>query len=590
MAAWKGDPECAREVALTPENSVSTVSLSDAEPHRIVVEPTPDGTASIRKAIKGKAANGKAARGTTIKGTATKTNVSSAASALEDLDDGKSEAFPPHSTVAPPVVAVPGIEDRAQKPGLPIRRLAAGSTVRLNLAVDLLLLAGVVVADGLTATVHAGASLLPLTLLTGAVWAMAGVTLGYYEESAHERDSLDDAVLVATMLLATMLAAVLFHALVPHAPALGRTLLFCWPAAVLVRAAFFRPASRWEKPEEQALIVGTGPLARLTGEDLERRGRQQVVGYLFFPGEQRASVLAPPMLGTSMDLENALRTNPVSEVYIADDGGKSAQEVQHAISVCENLGIPFALPAYTFRLQRARPVLGKAIADGYLHYTPMDTRTHERAVKRIVDVMIASTALWLLTPLFVLVAFLIKATSRGPVFFKQVRCGLHGKPFEMLKFRSMVADAEQRRKTLEQLNERSGPVFKLLKDPRITRIGAIIRKYSIDELPQLINVLRGDMSIVGPRPPIPSEVAKYEPWQLRRLSVRPGLTCLWQISPDRHRTSFDEWMYLDLQYVDHWSLFRDAEIIVRTFPVVLSGSGEPAKGSAARYNLDVSHR
>ena len=160
----------------------------------------------------------------------------------------------------------------------------------------------------------------------------------------------------------------------------------------------------------------------------------------------------------------------------------------------------------------------------------------------------------------------------------------------MLKFRSMVADAEQRRKMLETLNQRSGPVFKLLKDPRVTRIGAVIRKYSIDELPQLINVLRGDMSIVGPRPPIAEEVAKYEPWQLRRLSVRPGLTCLWQVSPDRHRTSFEEWMYLDLQYVDHWSLFRDAEIIVRTFPVVFSGSGEPANGAAAQYNLDVSHR
>jgi len=578
MAAWKGDQECAREIAPTPEISVNGVSLGDAESHRIEVEPTPEGTVAIRKAIKGKATNGKVINGNANHGKAT--NKAPA--------DHAREALPLEAAAARP-----GGNGRAwtsQQPA-PERRLAAGFTVRLNLAVDLLLLSGVVMADGLTAVANGHvAAVLPLTLLAGAVWATAGVTLGYYDESAHNRDSLDDAILVATMLLATMLSTILFHAVVPHSPTLGRDLLFCWPAAVLIRAAFFRPAARLEKPEAQALIVGTGPLARVTGEDLARRGRQHVVGYLFFPGEQIDSVLVPPLLGTFMDLENALRTKPVSEVYIATDGAKSPEAVQHAISVCENLGIPFALPAYTFRLQRARPLLGKAIADGYLHYSPVEARTHERAVKRIFDVMIALAALWLLAPLFVVVAILIKATSRGPVFFKQMRCGLHGKPFEMLKFRSMVADAEQRRKTLEMLNERSGPVFKLLKDPRVTRIGAVIRKYSIDELPQLINVLRGDMSIVGPRPPIPAEVAKYEPWQLRRLSVRPGLTCLWQISPDRHRTSFEEWMYLDLQYVDHWNLLKDAEIIVRTFPVVFSGSGEPAKGAAARYNLDISHR
>jgi lipopolysaccharide/colanic/teichoic acid biosynthesis glycosyltransferase len=160
----------------------------------------------------------------------------------------------------------------------------------------------------------------------------------------------------------------------------------------------------------------------------------------------------------------------------------------------------------------------------------------------------------------------------------------------MLKFRSMVADAEQRKKALQMCNESNGPVFKLRKDPRVTGLGAILRKYAIDELPQLINVLRGDMSIVGPRPPLADEVAKYEPWQLRRLSVRPGLTCLWQVAPDRHHASFEEWMYLDLQYVDHWSLLKDAEIIVRTVPVVLSGSGEPADGASPRFNLDIFHR
>ncbi len=472
------------------------------------------------------------------------------------------------------------------------RPLAAGSAARLNLAADLSLIIGMLLVGGLSALPDRSGlpALALLTLLLAAVWVITGSALGYYDRRAYGREPLDDAALVSTMVLALLFVATLFSLAAPRWTPLGRILLFCWPTVIVVRVAFFRPASRWEKPIEQALIVGTGPLARITGEDLERRGRQRVVGYLFFADERRSHVLTPPLLGTWMDLENALRSEPIGEVYIAGEGPKHAQAIQHAISVCENLGVPFALPAYTFRLQRARPVLGKAVADGYLHYALLEAKTRQRAVKRICDVMIATVALWLLAPLFLAVAVLIKATSRGPVFFSQLRCGLHGKPFEMLKFRSMVEDAEQRRRTLEALNERNGPVFKMRKDPRVTRVGAILRKYSIDELPQLINVLRGDMSVVGPRPPLPGEVAKYQSWQLRRLSVRPGLTCIWQISAARHQMSFEEWMYLDLQYVDHWSLVRDAEIILRTIPVVVTGSGEPVRGAVARHNLKVSAR
>jgi lipopolysaccharide/colanic/teichoic acid biosynthesis glycosyltransferase len=142
----------------------------------------------------------------------------------------------------------------------------------------------------------------------------------------------------------------------------------------------------------------------------------------------------------------------------------------------------------------------------------------------------------------------------------------------MFKFRSMVANAEELKEKLRALNEQSGPVFKMKNDPRVTPIGRFIRKYSIDELPQLINVLRGDMSIVGPRPPVPKEVAQYEGWQRRRLSVRPGLTCIWQVS-GRNQISFKEWMYLDMRYIDHWSLSEDMSLILQTFPVVLTGRG-----------------
>jgi lipopolysaccharide/colanic/teichoic acid biosynthesis glycosyltransferase len=162
--------------------------------------------------------------------------------------------------------------------------------------------------------------------------------------------------------------------------------------------------------------------------------------------------------------------------------------------------------------------------------------------------------------------------SRGPILFKQRRVGLHGRTFDMLKFRSMVRNAEDLRAKLAAQNEQAGPVFKMKHDPRITRVGRFIRRFSIDELPQLINILRGDMSIVGPRPPIPSEVARYEAWQRRRLSVRPGLTCVWQVS-GRNEISFDEWMLLDMRYIDHWSLAQDIQLILKTVPVVLKGRG-----------------
>ena len=183
-----------------------------------------------------------------------------------------------------------------------------------------------------------------------------------------------------------------------------------------------------------------------------------------------------------------------------------------------------------------------------------------------------AAALLVLSPLLLCVALLIKLTSKGPIIFKQARVGLHGRPFNIFKFRTMVVNAEQLKDQLEERNEQTGPVFKMKNDPRVTPIGRLLRKHSIDELPQLINVLRGDMSVVGPRPPLPSEVAKYEGWQLRRLSVRPGLTCIWQVS-GRNQISFQEWMFLDMRYIDHWSLTEDLSLILRTLPQVLVGKG-----------------
>jgi lipopolysaccharide/colanic/teichoic acid biosynthesis glycosyltransferase len=193
-------------------------------------------------------------------------------------------------------------------------------------------------------------------------------------------------------------------------------------------------------------------------------------------------------------------------------------------------------------------------------------------LKRLLDIAGSAAALWVLFPLLLLVAALVKLTSRGPVFFRQVRVGLHGKQFNMLKFRSMVTNAEELKTDLAAQNEQSGPVFKMQHDPRVTPLGRFLRRYSIDELPQLVNVLRGDMTLVGPRPPVPQEVAQYEPWQRRRLSVPPGLTCLWQVS-GRNEIPFQDWMYMDLQYIDHQNLGQDLNLLLKTVPAVMSGRG-----------------
>jgi len=180
----------------------------------------------------------------------------------------------------------------------------------------------------------------------------------------------------------------------------------------------------------------------------------------------------------------------------------------------------------------------------------------------------------LLSPLLLFVALAVRLTSQGPIIFRQKRAGLHGSPFEMWKFRTMQVDAEQQKAELEAFNEMTGPVFKMQNDPRVTAIGRFLRRTSIDEFPQLINVLRGEMSLVGPRPLPVYEVEKFEdPVHRRRLSMKPGLTCLWQVQGRSKIVDFSDWVRMDLEYIDNWSLFLDAYIILRTIPTVLAGIG-----------------
>jgi len=246
--------------------------------------------------------------------------------------------------------------------------------------------------------------------------------------------------------------------------------------------------------------------------------------------------------------------------------------IECAILECEKVGVStsIALDLYDLHIAKAR----QTDFNGFplLEFKTFYAKEWQLFIKRMLDILISVLALIFFSPLILLVSMVIRLTSKGPILFKQTRIGLNGRKFLLYKFRSMVADAEALRDKLGEHNEMDGPVFKIKHDPRITPIGYIIRKTSIDELPQFFNVLKGDMSIVGPRPPLISEVEHYEAWQRRRLSLKPGITCIWQVS-GRNKIGFEEWMRMDLEYIDRWSLGLDLKLILRTFWVVFTGYG-----------------
>jgi lipopolysaccharide/colanic/teichoic acid biosynthesis glycosyltransferase len=243
------------------------------------------------------------------------------------------------------------------------------------------------------------------------------------------------------------------------------------------------------------------------------------------------------------------------------------------IALCHELGVTFRIQSIT-----AINVPFKTRIQ-YFEQTPFFTIEttpvirYTQALKTILETATAFAILFSLSPLLLVISLIIAATSRGPIIFKQQRVGLRGRKFYIYKFRTMVHNAEALKTRLESKNESDGPVFKIKNDPRITAIGRVLRLTNLDEIPQLFNVLKGEMSIIGPRPPLPAEVAQYQRWQLKRLAVKPGLTCTWQIEPDRNSIQFDQWMLLDIQYIENWSLQNDILLFFKTLKTVFLARG-----------------
>ncbi|MFN2582582.1 MAG: sugar transferase, partial [Candidatus Dormibacteria bacterium] len=322
----------------------------------------------------------------------------------------------------------------------------------------------------------------------------------------------------------------------------------------------------------RVVIVGSGARALRLCRDMaaDPLTCYQVLG-LVDTAEPASPFVARRTLGQLEDLERILAGEHVDEVHVALPVRSQYAAIQDTIRVCERVGVKLMYRADIFDVSLARPHLVVPTSRVELRVVTEDGPGI--AIKRAVDIAGSLCGLIALGPLMLAVAAAIKLQDRGPVLFAQERYGLNRRKFRMLKFRSMVLNADRLQASLEALNEAKGPLFKIARDPRITPLGRIIRRTSIDELPQLINVLRGDMSLVGPRPMALRDVALFtRAADMRRFSVRPGMTGLWQVS-GRSNLDFDKWITLDLHYIDNWSLALDVTILARTIPAVLRGTG-----------------
>jgi len=333
---------------------------------------------------------------------------------------------------------------------------------------------------------------------------------------------------------------------------------------------YLRPLLRRKR---NLIIVGSGERAGRVFQEFKAHEEWDYSLVGFIDSEpQGGFVPANLILGGVDKLEEILMHTVVDEVVIALPMKSQYETVGHVIATCQMLGIQseyftdYFSTAVTKRTSFSTQDHGRVVLEVVTH----DYRLH---IKRMIDIIVSAIAILILSPIFIAMTFAVKFTSPGPVLFRQKRFGLNKRTFPMLKFRSMCIDAEARQAAVEHLNETSGPAFKIKLDPRMTPVGKFIRKYSLDELPQLFNVLLGDMSLVGPRPLPLRDVQRFsDAWLMRRFSVKPGITCLWQIM-GRSNTDFERWIDLDLQYIDNWSLSLDLLILARTVPAVLTSRG-----------------
>jgi len=314
------------------------------------------------------------------------------------------------------------------------------------------------------------------------------------------------------------------------------------------------------------LIVGAGKVGAQLRKNLAEN-RSNTCRFIGFVDDYKSG---PGVLGKISHIEHLVRKHQVHEIYITIPSERG--QIHKLITSVRKYDVQIKIIPEMFELVTSSVSFDQEFGYPCLEIVRTPLRGINWLLKRSADFIVSLIGIILISPLLLLIALMIKLDSKGPILIKQKRIGKNGASFHMLKFRSMVENAEQLKEALADLNEADGPVFKMKNDPRVTRVGRFLRKYSLDELPQLFNVLLGQMSLVGPRPPLPSEVEQYTDYHWRRFDVRPGITGLWQVS-GRSDLPFEEWVKLDIYYIEHWSLSLEFKILLKTIPAVLKGDG-----------------
>jgi exopolysaccharide biosynthesis polyprenyl glycosylphosphotransferase len=418
-----------------------------------------------------------------------------------------------------------------------------------------------------------------LGLVASLIWPLALQSTAVDRVERHTQlSSLLGQLFLAGAIAAVVVAATAFALRVPVSPFTVVTCVLAQFTGVsLFRVSIFvtlRVARRRGRNFRNLLIVGSGPRAHRVDRLVEQHPEwgYRVIGFADETGDPFDPSIPAEKIHKFIDLPNLIREQVIDEVITACPRSVFAS-LGPVVALCSEVGLPITVLSDIFGDYLPPPKVTRFDTMAALNFSPVHHSKTKLAVKRLIDIVGANVLLVLSAPFIAVAAVAMKLTSPGPVFFRQWRCALNGRPFEMIKLRTMVVDAEQQQTALLDRNEMDGPVFKIKADPRVTKVGAVLRRWSIDELPQIWNVLRGEMSLVGPRPPIPGEVARYQIFERRRLSMRPGLTCLWQVN-GRNQVGFADWVKLDVEYIDTWSLTNDFKILLRTIPAVLLGTGE----------------
>ena len=379
----------------------------------------------------------------------------------------------------------------------------------------------------------------------------------------------------------TGLAILITYFFVFQPPSSSRLLVpFVWAIAIVMLSAGRLIVSvamgmlyRLGLGETHLLVVGSGRLGKMIMQNIVANPNlgYSIVGFLHDMNEPPSDFGRFKMLGTLEDLGMVIRSMPVDEVIIALPSYLHEQSIR-SVRLCERFGTSFKLVPDLYELSLSRIDMETVEGIPLIGIKQVSLNSFQNLITRLVDISLSVLLIVLGSPLWLCIALAIRLSSPGEIIYKQTRIGLNGRPFKVYKFRSMYKNADQVLAALWAKNEAQGPLFKMKEDPRITPIGKFLRRTSFDEFPQLINVIKGDMSLVGPRPPLPHEVAQYEEWQKGRLAIKPGMTGLWQVR-GRSDISFDEGVLMDLYYIENWSLRLYFQILLRTIPVVLFSRG-----------------